>query len=338
LKILIVKPSALGDVVQALPVLRLLRIHYPEAEIDWWISTELAGILDEDVDLSRKVLFYRRDWSRLFFVPMLVREIARVRARCYDLVIDLQGLARSALLSWAGNGGTVIGVEDWREGAPALYDLRVPRPGELSHAVDWYFEVLRRIHVPVHRNFEWFPRKEKAAAAVERKWPRKGPRVILNPGARWKNKRWPIEYFLQIAEFLAKDYPEIQITLLGGSNDKPLARAISSAMPDRIIDTTGLTTLPELVEVIRTASVMITNDTGPMHIAAALQIPIVALFGPTTPFRTGPYGQLDRILQTRLHCVPCMKPVCSNPNQLECLKSIPPDEVFGRVLQVLNSR
>jgi heptosyltransferase-1 len=335
LKILIVKPSSLGDVVQALPVMRLLKLRYPQSEIDWWISSELTGILDEDPDLTRKVLFHRRDWSRLFFLPFLVREIVRVRERNYDLIIDLQGLARSALLAWIANGATIVGVEDWREGAPAFYDLRVPRPGEFSHAAEWYFEVLRKIDVPVHRHFDWLPRKEKAAASVERKWGRKGPRLILNPGATWENKRWPIEYFIRTAELFAKHTPDFQITLLGGAEDKPLGRAIASALPENVVDTTGLTSLPELVELIRTASVMITNDTGPMHIAAALRVPVVALFGPTTPLRTGPYGQTEHVLQAKLDCVPCMKSVCTNPNKFECLRTILPEEAFARALKAI---
>lgn len=322
--------------VQALPVLRLLKLSHPEAAISWWISSELASLLEEDADVSETLLFDRKGWRNdLWFVPKLIRQVTTVRARRFDLVVDLQGLARSGLFAWMADGALTVGVEDWREGAPAFYDIRVPRPNERTHAVDWYLSLLRTLNVPVHAMFEWLPRKEKAAAAVEEKWPAKRRRVILNPGARWQNKRWPLEYFCRLAEMFERHHPEVEVVLLGGTQDKELGMEITRAAPGATRDLTGRTSLPELVEVIRTASVMITNDTGPMHIAAALRVPVVGLFGPTTPFRTGPYGQLDRAVQQCIPCVPCMKAVCSNSVHLECLKTIPPAHVFARAVELL---
>jgi heptosyltransferase-1 len=324
LKILILKPSSLGDVVQALPVLRLLKRHWPESEIFWWIDSSLAPLLEGDPDLAGVVRFERKRWASVRHWPEMWRSIRWLREQAFDLVIDLQCLARSAAFAWLANGQRLVGLDEPREGARGFYDAIAPRASFHTHAADWYLSVLPVLKVPVHRDFVWLPERPAVAAEVRRKWPVAGSRwIVLQPGARWLNKRWPVERYAETAAQLSRKHADARFAVLGSDADRELGAAIALASPGRCLDLTGKISLPEMVEWIRLCSLMISNDTGPMHVAAALNKPLVALFGPTEPRRTGPYGQLPDVLQhTALPCVPCMKPHCTYVKPIECLRGI----------------
>ncbi len=318
LKILILKPSSLGDVIQALPVLRLLKLHFRDAEIFWWIDSALAPLLEGDPDLTGIVRFERKRWASPRHWPEMLRSIRWMREQHFDLVIDLQCLARSGAFAWLANGKFLIGLDEVREGARGFYDLAVRRASFHTHAVDWYLSVLPPLGVPVHNHFQWLPERPQIAADVKRKWPaafastlrsalRAPQLIVLQPGARWQNKRWPAENFAGLVRLTAKNFPDARFAILGDAGDKPLGEIISRAAPERCLNLCGETSLPEMIEWLRLCDLMVTNDTGPMHVAAALGKPLVALFGPTEPRRTGPYGQLENVLRIDLPCSPCFK-------------------------------
>ncbi|HEY0457068.1 MAG TPA: lipopolysaccharide heptosyltransferase II [Verrucomicrobiae bacterium] len=338
MKIFILKPSSLGDVVQALPVLRLLKLHWPASEIYWWLDSTLCPLLEDDPDLVAVVPFPRNRWSSPRYWPEAWQSMRSIRAHRFDLVIDLQSLFRSGLVAWLANGARTIGLDDPREGARAFYDVTVPRASAETHAVDWYLSVLPHLGVPVHAHFGWFPLRANVAAKIRQKFQTNIARwVVLQPGARWENKRWPIEYFVTVARLLTKTHDNVRCVVLGGADDASLGKRIAAANPERILDLTGQSSLPEMVEWIRLSECMVTNDTGPMHVAAALAKPVIATFGPTNPNRTGPYGQLQNVLQRRgeLPCVPCMKSVCRWPEPMACLTGIQPAEVFRKLDRLL---
>jgi lipopolysaccharide heptosyltransferase I len=331
-KILILKPSSLGDVVQALPVLRLLKRHLPQSEIFWWIETGLAPLLENDADLAGLVRFNRRRWAEPRNWARLFRSVRWARAQHFDWVIDLQCLARSAVFGWLTNGQLTVGLDEPREGARGFYDLIATRPSYYTHAVDWYLRVLDLLKVPIHWDFQWLPRRPDIEKTVRHKWPVDASRwVVLQPGARWLNKRWPIESFAELVRRLAASANEFRFAILGGAEDVSLGATIAQVAPDRCLDLTGKLSLPEMLEWIRLSEIMISNDTGPMHAAAAMGKPLVALFGPTEPRRTGPYGQLQNVLQEKLWCSPCMRPRCKNPMHLECLHKLTPSLVLERM-------
>ncbi|MEJ0091807.1 MAG: lipopolysaccharide heptosyltransferase II [Limisphaerales bacterium] len=349
MKILILKPSSLGDVIQALPVLRLLKLHFCDAHIFWWIDSALAPLLEGDPDLAGIVRFERKRWGKPLHWPEMLRSIRWLRAQKFDLVIDLQCLLRSAAFAWLANGKFLIGLDEMREGARGFYDIAVPRKSFLTHAVDWYLAVLPLLDVPVHKNFTWLPERPRVAAEVKRKWPGafastphsalRTPRwIALQPGARWENKRWPANYFAELVRQLAGKFPTTHFAILGGKDDRPLGEIISRSAPERCLNLCGMTSLPEMIEWVRLCDLMVTNDTGPMHAAAALDKPIVALFGPTEPRRTGPYGQLENVLRIDLPCSPCMKSTCHFEKPEECLRALPPSLVFDRVQKLLSPR
>ncbi len=352
MKILILKPSSLGDVIHALPVLRLLKLHHPNAEIFWWIDSSLAPLIEGDPDLAGIVRFERKRWGKPRHWPEMFRSIRWLRAQNFDLVIDLQCLARSGAFAWLANGKFLVGLDEVREGARGFYDLAVPRPSFYTHAVDWYLAVLPPLGVPVHKNFTWLPERPQIAADVKRKWPDVGvqasacpspdtlkrelqPRwIALQPGARWLNKRWPVQHFAELIRALAKKFPTARFAVLGGKDDAPLGERIFQAAPEKVLNLCGATTLPEMIEWVRRCDLLITNDTGPMHVAAALGKPLVALFGPTAPERTGPYGQLQNVLRLNLPCSPCLKSDCHFEKPDECLRALSPVQVLTRVQQI----
>ena len=338
MKILVLKPSSLGDVVQALPVLRLLKRHWPNCEIFWWVDTNLAPLLEGDPDLTGVVRFERRRWASPVHWPEMWRSIQWMRQQAFDLVIDLQGLARSGAFAWLARGRLLVGLDEAREGARGYYDLIVPRPSYHTHAVDWYLETLRILNVPVHWNFDWLPERGGVAAEVKRKWQTGSAGwIVLQPGARWSNKRWPIEHFAALISRLAVAYPDFRFAVLGGEADRELGAALTRENSQRCLDLTGKISLPEMVEWIRLSRLMISNDTGPMHVAAAMRKPLVAIFGPTEPRRTGPYGRVSQVVQTSLPCIPCMKSYCTFSQPLECLRAISPDAVFARAQEALKA-
>jgi lipopolysaccharide heptosyltransferase II len=338
LKILILKPSSLGDVIHALPVLRLLKEHYPQAEIYWWIDSALAPLIEGDPDLTGIVRFERKRWGKPQHWPEMIQSIRWMRAQKFDLVIDLQSLLRSAAFAWLARGKKLVGLDDSREGANGFYDIAVPRKDFFTHAVDWYLAVLPLLGVPVHNNFDWLPERSEIAAEVKRKWPELENQklILLQPGARWENKRWPVENFSALVRSLGEKFPAAKFAVLGGKDDSTLGEKISAAAPEKVLNLCGRTSLTEMIEVVRLGSLLITNDTGPMHVAAALGTPLVALFGPTEPRRTGPYGQLKNVIRLNLPCSPCLKSDCVIANRDECLRALPIEPVLARASAILS--
>ena len=340
MKILILKPSSLGDVIHALPVLRLLKRHFPKGEIFWWLDTALVPLLEQDPDLSGIISFQRKRWAAPARWPEIAASLRRMRQQRFDWAIDLQGLARSGLFAWLANARLTVGLDNLREGARegarALYDMTPPRAPATMHAVDRYLAVLPLLGVPVHRDFEWLPRRPEIAAQIEQKWHPAGSRwVALLPGGRWDNKRWPVSYFVEVVK-LMRQTPGIKFVIMGSQDEHSLGQTIAATDPERCLNLAGLTSLVEMIEWIRLSSLTITNDTGPMHVAAALGRPVIALFGPTNPLSTGPYGQLGNVLQnTSLPCVPCQKQKCFYHEPLACLHSITPQAVFQKARHLL---
>jgi len=260
------------------------------------------------------------------------RSVRWLRAQNFDWVIDLQCLARSGAFAWLANGKLLVGLDEPREGARALYDIVVPRASYYTHAVEWYLAVLPRLGVPVDWNFTWLPERPRVAAELKSKWKTDGVRwVALQSGARWLNKRWPTEYFAELTRGIAAEFPQVRFAILGGGEDRPLGESISSGAPERCLNLAGQTSLPEMIEWLRVCELLVTNDTGPAHAAAALGKPVISLHGPTEPRRTGPYGQLKRVMRHSLPCAPCMKSRCVWPRPLECLTAISPAAVTARV-------
>ena len=334
MKLLILKPSSLGDVIHALPVLRLIKRQRPHWQVHWWIAQSLAPLLQNDPDLAAVHPFHRRGWGTPIGLARGVRQLGQLHRERFDVVLDLQGLARSAAFSWIARAGLTIGLHQHREGAVAAYDVAVERPNPNSHAVDWCRAVLPHLGLENNDDFEWMPRRKNPLpedCKPGQRW------IAMCPGARWDNKRWPMESFETLTRQLLMEQGDLRVVVLGGKEDAALGARLG-AVGARCLDKTGQTTLPEMVEWIRASEAMVTNDTGPMHVAAALGKPVVALFGPTDPRRTGPYHARGSVLQTTaMECVPCLSRNCTATRERDCLRTITVAEVAEAVRKVLNN-
>lgn len=328
-RILILKPSSLGDIVHAMPALAALRDRFPRAHIAWLVKRQWLGLLErvEGLDAIWPVEPGLRGWLSV---------IPRLRAERFDLVMDLQGLFRSGTLAWLAGCRTRIGFVDGREGSSLFYTHRVPVRIRDMHAVDRYLQVAAALGAKAERGPEFrfrFPSEDRDE--VGRLLSRHGVSpgaawIAVSVSARWPTKRWPQEFFATALDHLQRDGVG-RVALIGGPDERDDAQRVRSLMQTDPIDLTGGTTLQLLPALLRSASLLLTNDSGPMHIAAAVGTPVVALFGPTSPVLTGPYGLNHRALTRAIPCSPCFSRRCRNPIQLECLRTLSPEHVLEAV-------
>ena len=328
-RILIIKPSSLGDVVNALPTLAALRDRFPKAYIAWFVKRQWAGLLEraEGLDAVWPVEPTLTGW---------LREILHLRTSGFDLVVDLQGLLRSGMTARLTGCPARIGFANAREGSPWFYTHRVPVPTPDMHAVDRYLLVASSLGAvprgsPEFRLHAQPGDGEEIAGLLGRHGVKAGTAwIAMNVSARWPTKRWPPEFFAATADRIQTEGLG-SVVLLGGPEDQELARAVKERMRTVPIDLTGVTTPGLLPALLGAATLLLTNDSGPMHVAVAVGTPVVALFGPTSAIRTGPYGAGHRVLSSGIPCSPCFSRVCRNAVKLECLLKISPDQVLEAV-------
>ncbi len=365
-RILLIKPSALGDVVHTIPVLVKLRARYPRARIDWLITPENAEIVRCHPALSNVVLFARRDFSKrgrrwrafLSFFDLL-KQIRRAK---YDLVIDMHGQVRSAFFALITGARVRIGFDrpikrtltvsaehdlknvpthGWRgarEGSWIAYTHRIPIPTLDVHAIDrylWVGELLGFDDTPPDLTIYLSP---ETIRNVDRLLSEKGvsasqPLIVLVPGTIWETKHWTIEGFAGVArQFLHDGYA---VALAGTKRDERRSRQIAAAAPGAC-DLSGKTTPADLAALIRRAEVTVTNDSGSMHVAASLGKPMVSIFGPTNPVHIGPYERPDSVVRVDLPCSPCnYRRLSQCPYDHACMKQVTSAMVVERVQKIL---
>ena len=319
-RVLIIKPSALGDIVHTLPVLLLLRRKFPAARIDWLVNPAFASLLRGHRLLNDVVPFDRRRFGRAWREWSAARELVDfavgLRRRRYDLVIDLQGLLRSGLLTWQTGAATRVGFAAAREGAALAYTHVVPSRGDERHAVERYLDVAEALGCgrgPVAFDFDIHADVRQSVHDLVGD----GKYAVLLPGTNWPTKRWPAERFAELVGPIRRHFGFR--VFLAGAND-----VAHLAFPDAV-SLAGKTDQKQLVVLLEKASLVVANDSGPMHIAAALGRPLVTLFGPTNPVRTGPYGRPDTVLQLDLVCRPCYARQCLHQS---CLRWVGADDVM----------
>jgi len=329
-KILIVKPSSLGDVVHSLPFLNAMKHCFSEAEIHWVIAKGLEGLLEQHPMVTKCIVINKDLWKKISRVGDTVTEIRqlyrRLRSEHYDLVIDLQGLLRSGLITLATHAPVRVGFAEAREGSRLFYTRKVKGERGL-HAVDRYMKVAADLGCPADESILLFPLPQRESDRMTRIRNDLHEYAVIVPGARWRTKIWPAENFGKVAARLP-----IRSVVIGGSGDRAIAEEVVSASSGNALSLAGETDLSELIELMRGARVVITNDSGPMHIAAALNIPVIAVFGPTSPVLTGPYGRGHVILQSTEACAPCFKRECAD---MKCMRGITPEAVIEKVHAIL---
>jgi lipopolysaccharide heptosyltransferase I len=329
-KILIVKPSSLGDVVHSLPFLHAVRSCFPKAELHWVIAKGLEGLLQGHPMIDRLVSINKDLWKKISSAETTLKEIIRLfrqlRNEQYDLVVDLQGLLRSGLITMVTSAPVRVGFAEAREGSRFFYTLKV-RAGREVHAVERNMKIAAALGCRSDDIVFPFPPDDENSGKGQDLKKRFGEYSVIVPGARWKTKIWPSENFGRVAAMLP-----IRSVVIGSETERRIAEEVVSYSMGKALSLAGETGLKELLSVIRSARMVITNDSGPMYIAAALHVPVIAVFGPTSPLRTGPYGTGNIVLQSSAECVPCFKKTCRG---LRCMHDITTDAVSREALRAL---
>ena len=376
-RILIIKPSSLGDVIQAMPVAWALRQLCPKSRIDWLVMPGCDGVLAGLEPLDRLLLFDRRLYGQMWRSPRSLASfgwfLSKLRRRRYTAALDLQGLFRSGFLAWASGARLRVGLSDAREGADRFYNRMVPVPAGAMSSVDRYLLIAEALGAPhdAPRRFGiQIPEENRAEARrllAEAERPATGYRlqatattngnnradtrsapttangngqrryVVLVPGARWVTKRWPEERFAAVAQRLDEALGLAPV-VVGAPGEREISERMRRMRGGRMIDLIGRTSLKTLAAVIEGAECVVTGDTGPMHLAAALGRPLVAMFGPTNADLTGPYDGRSIVLMDRADCARCGQRTCTwqgGKHELICLRNISVEDVVEAVRRLL---
>jgi heptosyltransferase-1 len=332
MNILIVRLGALGDIVHAVPAVAALRAAYPSAAIDWLVEARHRAMVDLVTAVDRVIALERRS------IAGWMDAAAALRPRRYDVAIDFQGLLKSAVLARMSGARRVLGFSIWHlreKTARPFYSETADAATEAGrHIILKNLGLLRSLDITDESIRFPLARTESAALAdVRRLLGGPAPFALINPGAAWPNKRWPADRYGEVAAFL-KEVRNVPSFVLWGPGEEGLAREVVDASRGaaRLAPPTGL---PDLLELSRAASLMISGDTGPLHVAAAAGTPAVAIFGPTDPDRNGPWAAEDRVVSRFAACGCHYDRRCHQPGW--CLESISVSEVTAAIQQRLTS-
>lgn len=335
MNILIVRLGALGDIVHTVPAAAALRTAFPDARIDWLVDARHRSIVDLVTVVDRAVVLERSTIAGWI-------DVARsLRAARYDVALDFQGLMKSAILARASGAPRVLGFSIWhlREKAARPFysetsSRRQSRPDVPDeHVIAKNLRLLRVLGIDdAQVRFPFADVESPALSQVRDAIGADRPFALINPGAAWPNKRWPAERFGEVAAFL-RDIRGLPSVVLWGPGEEGLAGAVveTSEGAARVAPPTRLA---DVLALSRAASLMVSGDTGPLHIAAAAGTPTVALFGPTDPYRNGPWAPDDVALSRFGACGCQYERRCHKPSW--CLQSIEVAEVTAAVQQRLS--
>lgn len=327
--ILLIKMSSLGDVIHTLPFVHELRKLYPHAKITWLVHPQFSDFIPMQV--VDEVIYFDKVAFNKESVCAEIKDFFAMRKKLhackFDLVIDLQGLFKSAVLAFISGCSNRLGYAEMREGS-GLVSKVIKGEHVHGHVVERYLDVARYLGAKVE-NVEFpLPDLHTEEVKILHKLESYNCRdyVVMVPGARWETKCWPVEHYIELSKRITLDGKFVVVA--GGPDDMVKGSQIVTAVGnDKIIDLTGQTTLKELVALIKHSSVYISADTGPLHFAAALKKPLVCMYGPTKAYRTGPYGGVNQtIIHSSAKCAGCLKKHCQD---WHCMYDISVDEVYA---------
>ena len=325
--ILLVRLSAMGDVIHVLPAYNLLRRRFPQARIDWLIEDRFAPLIRDYPGLNGLIRVPRGKGERCVTqYPQVLRELRRNR---YDVTIDFQGLTKSAV--WGFLAGIPVrvgyGDKDGREISKIFYSRKVIPSLTKTHVIERNLALAQFVAGESHSVAPEFPVDRQAAEKAEDFWRKSdltgAPVVGLSPGAGWRTKTWPAERFGELARwFKTKGW---QCLVLWGPGEESLAKEVQKVDPGVVV--APPTDLKDLAELIRRTSLFVAGDTGPLHLAAFLGIPCIGLYGASDPQRNGPYGVPARVITVDCAEAPCWKTRCPKEDSL-CLSALSVDRVI----------
>jgi 3-deoxy-D-manno-octulosonic-acid transferase/heptosyltransferase-1 len=342
MNILIVKLSAIGDVIHTLPALNAIRRYYPDARITWLVEEDAAPLVKGHGALDRVLVSKRKRWLKGILSPSCLNNMKEVyrflkelRDTRYDLIIDFQGLLKSGILIALSRGRRKIGYGRGMEHMECSYvflNERVPPVDMDNHALMRSMMLLDAIGIPssdIEYNLPVQDQDRATRDALLIRHDIREPRLLvaINPAAKWETKLWSQLKFAKLADTLIQQYGA-SLVFTGGSEDRGAVQGIISAMEGKAANLAGETTLRTLAALYEKTDFLVSTDTGPMHIASAVGTPVVALFGPTAPWRTGPFGPDHQIIRVATECSPCFKRQCS---ATRCMQEISVEHVLDGV-------
>lgn len=338
--ILLIKPSSLGDIVMALPALSALRRSFPDAKISWFVRTEFAPLIRNHPDLNEVILFDRAFLGKCWYHPRafaaLVSLILQLRRGKFDAVLDLQGLFRTASLGWLSGCRKRLGMAGAREFAHIFYTHKVKQDEDCIHLVDYYLKIVRAAGASETDVRFVLPIDFTPAYAVSRLLKANGVNAdnyaCFVPTSAHADKCWPVERFAELADRVSKEF-KLSIAATGAAAEKDTVEKLKSKAFVPVANLAGETSIKELMVLLKSAKLVVSNDTGPGHIAAALGVPVVLLFGRSNPARVAPYG--------RKNSVAAVEPdgrgfKADSADPKHNIKNVTVDEVFQKVCEQLN--
>lgn len=346
MNILIVKTSAIGDVIHTLPALNALRRKYPKARIDWLVEEAAADLVIDHPAIDNVLVSRRKAWIMALKKGRMKAAwqgffgfVKKIRATEYDLLIDFQGLLKSGIFVSLARAKRKAGFGRGMEHAEGSYiflNEPIPPVNMNQHAIIRELLLLKAIGVESGEIVFDLPFGEKQRKKIGQMLETEGidpvkPLVAINPMTTWATKHWRNERFARVADQLLDR--GMAVVFSGGPQDVRGIEEIRAAMHGKATSLAGRTTLKELAALYERSALLITTDTGPMHLAAATGTPVVALFGPTAPWRTGPFGTCHKILRAEIACKPCLKRQCAQKH--ECMEQITVEQVVHATLSVL---
>ena len=333
--ILIVRLGALGDIVHALPVAAALRDRFGDARIDWVVDERHRELLDLVPVVDRRIVLRTRSASLRRRVTELRRTLARVP---YDIAIDVQGLLKSAVVARLSGARRILGFTPphLRERAAGLFYTETHDPGETAHVIEKNLTLAAALGADVSEMR--FPLAVPASAALDavrasRSAVGETPFVVLNPGAAWPNKRWPPGRFGAVAQWLRRERG-LRSVVTWGPGDETMATAVvdGAAGAAELAPTTSIS---DVVAIVRAATLMVSGDTGPVHLAAAVGTPIVGIYGPTDAARNGPWS-VDDVTVSRFTTCSCHHHRRCRVARW-CLEDISVDDVTAAIVRRLEA-
>ena len=349
MRILIVRLGAVGDCVHVLPALTALREHFPRAHIGWLIEDKSESLIRSHPLLDEVIVLARRRWAsdsrRLVRLPRAVRDVVRsianLRTKRYDVAIDFQGNCRSGLWAFLSGARERIGFagHTQREANYLLMRRHIRPPRERLHKVEKNLSLLRGIGIHPGRLKPVLPPRDQEAKTVQKWADMNGlvadlPTAAIHPGVSRFGffKRWPAEAYAQLARRL--DQEGVQSVITWGPGEREEAERIRTLAAGTAILGPETRSLLALAEVLRRCQLFVGSDSGPLHLASAAGTPTIALFGPKDPVRYGPLGAPSQIVRAGVECSPCLRRSCSDP---VCMTTLSPDRVATAALALLRA-
>ena len=343
-KILITRLSAIGDVVHALPAAYALRKKYPEAQIDWLVEAKAFPLVELNPYLDNVILLPRKEWREMLSddvigaVKSFFNFFKKMKKKNYDLNLDLHGLFKSSLSSFLIKPGLRMGPADGRELSTFFYQAEIDVPAQKMHKVERNLHLASALGAETNEVNYGLKTTPVIKSQVSRLFELENvdqnkELVVINPFTTWESKNWFLERYFKLANELIKNGYFVIFT--GAPSEREAIDSFIAADDNSYSNLAGKTDLEELTEIYKRSDLYIGGDTGPTHLAAAVELPVIALMGPTDPDTHGPYGEGHTVIQDNsLECIRCWDRHCSR--DMQCMKAISVEQVLRIAKKKLN--